>query len=272
VNVVDGDYFAALHMPLVAGRVFASSDSRTAPRVAMVNEAFVRRYWPDSDPLGRAIYLENVPYTVVGVVRDAKYHTLADPPTPFTFFAPSQVWDDERQLLVRTSGDPRALGSTIRRLVLQAAPNLPAPQPTTLAAVTSIVLLPQRVAAAVTGALGTVGLLLAAVGLYGVIAYSMNQRTREIGIRMALGADRSSVLALVLGEGLRLVAIGIGVGIVLALGATRFMRPFLFGVSPVDPITFAGTALGLLAVALIASYVPARRAAAADPANVLRQE
>lgn len=271
-NFVDGDYFEALRTPLVAGRTFDASDKLKAPKVAMVNETFVHRYWPDANPLGRVVRLRGVPYTVVGVVRDAKYHTLADPPTPFAFVSISQLWDGDRQLLVRTSGDPGALASTIRRLALEAAPNLPSPQPTTLAAITSIVLLPQRVAAGVTGALGVVGLLLAAVGLYGVIAYSMTQRTREIGIRMALGADRRSVLTLVLREGLRLVAIGIAVGVVLAIAATRFMRPFLFGVSPVDPLTFGGITLGLLAIAVFAAYLPARRAAGADPAIVLRQD
>ncbi len=272
VNVVDGDYFAAVRTPFVSGRTFAESDNRTAPKVAIVNETFVRRYWPKTNAVGRAFHLSGVPYTVVGVVHDAKYQTLAEAATPFAFIATAQNWDGDRQLLVRTSGDPNALAATVRRLAHEALPNLPPPQPTTLAAATSIVLLPQRVAAAVTGTLGVVGLLLAAVGLYGVIAYSMSQRTREIGIRMALGADRKSVLGLVIGEGFRLVGVGIAVGVALAFGATRFMQPFLFGVSPVDPLTFGGITVGLAFIALLASYFPARRAAGADPAVVLRQE
>jgi ABC-type antimicrobial peptide transport system permease subunit len=124
----------------------------------------------------------------------------------------------------------------------------------------------------VTGLLGLVGLVLAAVGLYGVISYSMSQRTREFGIRMALGANRQSVLGLVLGEGLRLVGLGTGIGLLLAFGVTRFLRPFLFGVSPLDPLTLAGMTCALAAIALLASYIPARRAASADPASVLRLE
>jgi putative ABC transport system permease protein len=272
VNIVDPDYFATVRMPLLRGRDFVGSDDAGAPRVAIVNQRFVNQYWPGQEPIGRTFRLDRVPYTVVGVARDAKYGTLNEEPKPFAFIATAQNLGTDRVLVVRTSGDPAALASAIRREARLAGPDLPPPQATTLAAVTSIVLLPQRVAAAVTGALGIVGLLLAAVGLYGVIAYSMSQRTREIGIRMALGADRRSVLTLVLGEGLRLVGVGIGVGVVLAVGVTRFMRPFLFGVSPVDPLTFASIALGLAAIAVLASYVPARRAAGADPALVLRQD
>jgi predicted permease len=271
-NVVDSGYFAAIHMPLVSGRSFNASDNATTPRVALVNQAFVHRYWPGTSALGRAIYMDSVRYTVVGVMHDAKYQSLAEPPTPHVFLATAQTWEGDRLLLVRTAGDPAALAPTIRRLVAQAIPNAATPQPTTLAAVTSFALLPQRVAAGVTGLLGLVGLVLAAVGLYGVISYSMSQRTREFGIRMALGANRQSVLGLVLGEGLRLVGLGTGIGLLLAFGVTRFLRPFLFGVSPLDPLTLAGMSCALAAIALLASYIPARRAASADPASVLRLE
>ena len=272
MNVVDADYFATVRMPVVQGRDFGPSDDATAPRAAIVNQTFARRYWPGRVPLGQTFTMGKMPFTVVGIVRDAKYGTLNEEPKPFFFIPTSQHWDSGRSLLVRTPGPPGALAAAIRREVHAAAPNVPPPAVSTLAAVTSIVLLPQRVAAGVTGALGIVGLLLAAVGLYGVIAYSMTQRTREIGIRMALGADRRSVLGLVLREGLRLIGIGIGVGIALAVAATRFMRPFLFGVSPVDPLTIGGITLGLLAIAVFAAFVPARRAAGADPAIVLRQD
>ncbi|MGH7690875.1 MAG: FtsX-like permease family protein, partial [Gemmatimonadaceae bacterium] len=271
-NIVDAEYFTTVRMSLVQGRGFAASDNLAAPRVAIVNQTFARTYWAGRPPIGRTFHMDRVRYTVVGVVRDAKYRTLNEAPTPYMFLPTSQHWAPDRELLVRTSGDPLALASEIRRQARLAGPSLPPPQPSTLAAVTSIVLLPQRVAAAVTGALGVVGLLLAAVGLYGVIAYSMTQRTREIGIRMALGADRGAVLGLVIGEGLRLVGVGIAVGLALALVVTRFMRPFLFGVSPVDPLTLGSITLGLAAIAVVASYLPARRAAGADPAIVLRQE
>lgn len=272
MNVVDSDYFAAVGTPILRGRNFTATDGPSSPRVAIVNETFQRRYWSGRDAVGQTFRSDGAVFTVVGVMRDFKYRSLNEGPTPVMFFPFSQRWRAERELLVRSAGPPAAVAQSILHAVRAAGPNLPAPDVISFRTITGIVLLPQRVAAGVTGALGIVGLILAAVGLYGVIAFSMSLRTREIGIRIALGADRSRVLALVMSEGVRLVVIGILVGIALALVATRLMRPFLFGVSPVDPLTFGATTLGLLGVALVASYVPARRAAAADPANVLRQE
>jgi ABC-type antimicrobial peptide transport system permease subunit len=175
-------------------------------------------------------------------------------------------------VFVRTAGDAAQLTPVIDGAVRALDPLLPVPEVITMNAATSIVLLPQRVAAAVTGVMGLLGLALAAVGLYGVVAYTASQRTREIGVRMALGADRASVLGMILRDGMKLVAVGMGVGMLLAFGATRVMTQFLFGVSPLDPLVFAVIPMGLAAVALLASYLPARRAAATDPLAALRTE
>jgi len=183
----------------------------------------------------------------------------------------AQRWRPMINLLVRTSGDPTTFYEAIRREVRALDPNLPPPVVTTLEQTTSVMLLPQRVAVAVTGVLGLVGLLLAAVGLYGVLSFSAAQRSGEIGIRLALGALRVDVMRLVVGEGMRLVGFGMGIGLALALLVTRALKPFLFGVSPVDPITFAAIGATLAGVALLASYLPARRAASADPASSLRR-
>nr|MDQ6925690.1 ABC transporter permease [Candidatus Eremiobacteraeota bacterium] len=270
---VDAGYFAVMKMPIVAGRGFTAADDERAPRVAVINQAFARRFWP-TGAVGRTFHRGKEAVTVVGVARDAKYARLGEALQPFVYFAIGQTAApaNHAELLVRTSGDPTRLAPAIRAAVRAFDPQLPAPTVTTLSAATSGVLLPQRVAALVTAVLGFVGLLLAAVGLYGMVAYSVGQRTREIGVRLALGADRRDVVRLVVGEGMRPVAVGMAIGLLLAFGATRLLRSFLFGVSPLDAVTFVGGAAMLTAVALTASYLPARRAAATNPVRALRAE
>ena len=267
---VGSGFFELVRIPLVSGRGFLASDDSTAPRVAVVNEAFGRTFWPGSDPLGRVFYDDDKPVTIVGVARDAKYSSLNEPLRPFMYAPVAQRGHTQTNVLVRTAGDPAALGPVIRNAVGAIDPILPPPEITTMTAATSVSLLPQRVAAAVTAALGLIGLVLAVVGLYGVVAYTVAQRTREIGIRMALGADGARVLRLVVGDGMRLVVIGVVIGMLLAAGATRLLAAFLFGVSPLDPLVFALIPLGLAAAALVAIWVPARRAATTDPQEALR--
>lgn len=271
-NIVDEGYFAITHMPLVSGRSFHSSDNEQAARVAVVNESFVNQYWPKQNALGRTIEMNGRAMTVVGVVRDTKYNKLDEVKLPFLFLPFAQHWESEVNVLVRTSGDPALMASTIRRELHALDANLPNPVVTTLQQATAVVLLPQRVAVIVTGFLGLAGLALAGIGLYGVISFSAAQRTREIGVRVALGAGRRDVLKLVVGEGMSLVGIGMGIGLVLALVATRALTSFLFGVSPLDAFTFVAVAAILATTALLASYLPARRAAVLDPVVALRQE
>jgi predicted permease len=272
MDVVDAGYFATVRHPLLRGRTFAATDDSAAAPVAIVNEAFARRYWPGGEALGRTFRSDDRVLTVVGVVRDAKFGRLDEAPAPFIYFPLAQRWSSATNLLVRTTGDAHALSRVIRDELRALDPSLPAPTVTTLRQAASVVLLPQRVAVAVTGALGVVGLLLAVVGLYGVLSFSAAQRVRELGVRLALGATRGNVLRLVVSEGLRLAGVGMAIGLLLALAATQALKPFLFGVSPLDPATFAaiGATLGL--AALVASYLPARRAAGVDPMVSLRQE
>lgn len=264
------DYFTALRIPLLRGRDFLPTDDATAPRVAVVNESFAATYWAGTDPIGREFFEDSTVVTVVGVVRDAKYASLDEPLAPFRYVPLAQQWQSATNLFVRTSADASMTSSMIRNAVREVDPLLPPPSVVTMDAATSVALLPQRVAAAVTGAMGGLGLILAVVGLYGVVAYTVSQRTREIGVRMALGADRRSVLGMIVRDGMRLVGIGAGIGMVLALAATRVMARFLFGVSPLDPLVFAVIPLGLGAATLVASYLPARRAAATNPIEALR--
>jgi predicted permease len=267
---VDVDYFTVLRLPVLQGRAFGESDDSRARRVAVVNETLARRLWPDGNAIGRTFRFRDVPTTIVGIARDAKYASLGESTPPFAYFPLAQVWQPTQTLLVRASGNPEALARGIRHAMRSIDPLLPPPRTSTLQQLTAIGLLPQRAAAIVTGALGAVGLLLASVGLYGILAFSANRRTREIGIRVALGATRSRVVGLMVREGLRLAAAGIAIGLVLAAGATRLISSWLLGVSPLDGATFAGMSLIFLAVAFLASYVPARRAAASDPLTALR--
>jgi len=271
IDDVDEGFFDVTRIPIVRGRGILRSDNANAPRIAVVNQTFANRYWPAGDAVGRRFHLDTGTVTIVGVVRDTKFARLDGAPEPLMFFPIAQDWRANTNLLVRTTGDPTVVFAAIRREMRALDLNLPVPVITTLQQSTSVMLLPQRVAVAVTGVLGIIGLLLAAVGLYGVLSFSAAQRSGEIGIRLALGALRRDVLRLVVGEGMRLVGIGMALGLVLALLATRALRPLLFGISPLDPATFAIIGATLAGVALLASYLPARRAAAADPASSLRR-
>ncbi len=268
---VDTDYFRTIGIPVVAGRAFAHSDGRGAPNVAIVNETLARKIAPDGSVIGRTFRFRNtITTTIVGVARDAKYATLLETTPPFAYFPLAQIWSAAPTLLVKTTGGSERFADDLRQTVMSIDPNLPPPRIVTLQQASSIVLLPQRVGVVVTGALGGVGLLLAAAGLYGVLAFSASRRSREISIRLALGAARADVLRMMVNEGMRLGAIGIVVGLALAAATTRLMQGWLFGVSPLDIRTYAGMATVFVAVALIASYIPARRAAGTDPVLALR--
>ena len=237
-----------------------------------MNETLARRISPDGNAVGQTFRFRDIVTTVVGVARDAKYATLLEDTPPFAYFPIAQVWHAGPSLVVKTTGGTERFAEDLRQAVRSIDPNLPAPRVVTLERATSIVLLPQRAGAIVTAGLGVTGLLLAAAGLYGILAFSAGRRTREIGIRMALGAVRGDVMRMMLSEGMVLSAIGIVAGLALAAATTRLMQGWLFGVSPVDGRTFVGMAAVFVVVALVASYIPARRAAAADPLLTLRAD
>jgi predicted permease len=283
-NVVSPEFFDTLALPIVRGRAFAPADRAGAPDVAIVNETMARRLWPDADPIGKR--LENGifrpgrervdrTYTIVGVAKDAKYRWLGDAPRSFLYVPlAQQPWRTPKFFLRR---DPRAvatasLSAAVRGVLKDVDPNLPLVRVSSLREFADLGLLPQRLAASVAGSLGSVALLLAAIGLYGVTAFTVARRTREIGLRVALGADPRRVRALVVGQALKLTAIGGAIGLFLALGMAQLISDLLFGVSPFDPIAFGGTALALVLVTLAASYLPARRAANLSPTIALRAE
>ena len=271
---VDAAYFQTLGVPLLRGRNFTAGDTPSGAKVAIVNEAFVRRYWPGSDGLGRRFRAQgsgDTAYEVVGVVGDYKVNTVGESQTPYIHYALAQRDFTGNVLLGRTSGDAAALLAAMRREVLALEPNAVFLDSQTMTAQVDAALLPARVAAQTIVVVGIVATLLAAVGLYGVVAYTVGRRTREIGIRMALGAAPGGVLGMVMRQGLVLAGAGAAAGLVLAWVAARALASGLYGVSAFDPAAWVAAVGVLLASASLANYIPARRAARVDPSIALRQ-
>jgi predicted permease len=267
---IDGRYFDVLRLPIRRGRAFADEDRDGGPAVAVVNETLARLIAADGDAIGRTLRFRDRDRTVVGIARDARQYSLDQATAPFLYLPLAQLPDTKRVLLVRSARTD--IAAAIVAAVQAIDPRLPTPRVSTLDDDSRIVLFPQRAAAIVTGGLGATGLLLAALGLYGTVSASVAGRTREIGVRLALGADRGAVLRTVVGEGARLALAGIVVGLALAALAMPLLRTWLFGVDPRDPATYAALAAGLAVVAVVASYLPARRAAATDPLRALRTD
>jgi putative ABC transport system permease protein len=276
--VVSSDYFRSLGIPLIRGREFDDRDRDGSPPVAIVDQAWVRRFSSTKDPLGRRFYSGgcNRPdcplVTVVGVVGDVKYTGL-DVPAQGTIYQPlaqNPWWS--RVLFVRTAGEPLAVLPAVRAVVRDLDPALPISSVAKMDELVQSALSSPRNFLGLIGAFAAVALLLAAIGIYGVMSFFVQQHTRDIGIRMALGGSRGAVLRLVVGKGMRLVFLGAAVGVAGALVLTRSMTAMLFEVSPTDPVTFVTVTAGLAATALVSCAVPARRAAGVDPATTLRQE
>lgn len=273
-SIISPGYFRLMRMPLARGRDFTDADAAGAPGVVIINEAAERAWWQGEDALGKQIVVEGQPRTVVGIARDAKYRSLGERPSPFAFAPYAQRYIARASLLVRPVDGAGALrhADELRRLVHELAPSLPVVDAQMLTSYSGVGLLPQRIALWVSGSLGVIGLLLAILGVYGVTAYAATRRTREFGVRVALGATSGDVARLVLREGMMLSAAGIAVGTLAALAATRVIGSLLFGIAPADPPTFLAAGLLFAAVTLAASYIPARRAARVDAMIALRSE
>jgi ABC-type antimicrobial peptide transport system permease subunit len=213
-----------------------------------------------------------VDHTVIGVVPTGKYQRLGEPPTPFYYLSQEQHWSSGMSIAVRTKGDPEAVAPPLRQAVSSFDETLPVSSIRTMTKHLGIALMPARLAGAALGVFGLLGLILASVGMYGVMSYTVSQRRREIGIRMAVGAATTDVVGLIMRQGLTLVVIGAVIGVGGALGASRLLRGILYSPSVVDPVTFAGVPLLLTAVAALASWLPARRASGVDPLEALRRE
>jgi predicted permease len=270
--VVGPNYFRTMRTPLVAGRDFTAQDSEKSQPVAVVNQEFCDRYWPGGDAIGKRVSLYGRWFTVVGVARNGKYRRLVYARAPAVFLPLFQDYRDPVIIHARVSGDPKAYASAVERTVHELNADLPVFGATTLQSSMQLGSIFERIAGTFAGAFGLLALILAAVGIYGVIAYTTRQRTHEIAIRMALGARRPQVLRLVLAQGFRLTLIGLAIGLALSLALTPFLRNQLLGVTATDTLTYASVAVLLCTVALVACYIPARRATKVDPMVALRYE
>jgi predicted permease len=274
-STVGHDYFRAMTTPIVEGRSFSEHDDQNSPRVVIVNETLARRFWPNDGAIGKRVQLGKASspyYEIVGVAKDGKYLFIGEAPTEYMFLPHSQNYDGKMTLIARTSGDPGNLGEAIRQQVANLDSDLPVYGVKAMPAFLDRLLSGPKSIAGLASVFGVVALLVASVGLYGVMSYAVAQRSREVGIRMALGAKSSDVLRLVLKEGLILIGAGVGIGLFAAAGATSLLSSFLYGVSRTDIATFITVPLMLTAVALVASYLPARRASKVDPMVALRYE
>jgi predicted permease len=270
---VGAHYFSTIGTPMRQGRDFTANDRRGRQPVTIVNEAFAKRTWPNETALGKCIDIGGTCYTVIGVAANAKYRDLKESQRAVFFLPIAQRPPGQfRMLLIRTAGDPSTVVPSVRRVLQSMDDKLSYAQVETLVDRLRPDLQPRRLGASMFSAFGLLALVLAAIGLYGVVSYSVAQRTREVGIRMALGAQRGDVLSLVVRQGAVLTIIGLVLGLAAALGTTHLVTHLLFGVSATDPVTFVGVCVVLAAVAALASYLPARRATRVDPIIALRSE
>jgi putative ABC transport system permease protein len=276
-NMVSSGYFDTLRIPVHRGRGFVATDDEKAPSVAIINQTMAKQLWPDQDPLGKRFSTKSAtgPFLeVVGVVQDGRYRTVVESPSPHYYLPLSQAYTPLRTIHVRTSVPPETLATSVQSQVRELTPNLSISELQTMEQALQGVngFLFYRLGAQFTGTMGLLGLILAVVGVYSVASYAAAQRTHEIGVRMAIGATPRDILRMVLRQGFGIVGLGVIVGLASALAGTRLLADLFYGVTPSDPLTYAAVATLLLAVALLACWIPAHRATRVSPLMALRFE
>ena len=274
IDEVMPNFFETLRIPLLRGRVFTDADRKDTAPVAVVSEAMAKHFWPNEEALGKRFHFfgDTTLREIVGIVRDGIVGQIGEEPQPNIYLPMTQDYSPAATLQVRTAAKPEAVLANVRSQLQPLDTNLPFTNVQTIEETLDQALWAPRMGAALLTLFGGVALILAAVGVYGVLSYSVNQQTREIGLRMAMGAQQGQVLRLIVGQGFRLTAAGLALGLLAAFGLMRLMESLLFGVSTHDPVTFVGVALGLSLVAFAACYIPARRATRVDPIVALRYE
>ena len=274
-NIGGPDYFATMGIPILVGRVFGPQDTATSGKVAVISETLAQRYYPNTSAVGRRFGTEEKSrdeFEIIGVVKDAKYQSLTEEMRPMVYYAHAQGSAPLENFVVRFSGSPDTVVPEVRRAIREANSNLPIDEVVSLSDHVGRSLVQQKLVARLASFFGLLALLLACIGLYGILSYSVARRTGEIGIRMALGASTMDVLKLVLKNGMRLTIIGIVCGLAAAFALTRLLVALLFEVKATDPMTFVVVAVALIVVALLACYIPARRASRVDPLTALRYD
>jgi predicted permease len=280
MRIVSADYFKTMRIPIRSGRLFDRRDTAAAQEVVLINERTAQRYFADTNPLGQQILVaaelarqaRNGPKTIVGIVGNVKYGGL-DEETPAEIYVPyDQHQVDAFTVAVRTTADPLGMVPFFRREVATLDPLLPLANVKSLASLVDASIAGRRFTMVVFLAFAVVAATLSVIGVYSVLAYLVSQRTKEIGVRLAIGASPSGVIWLVVREGMLLTAVGLTAGLAGALAADRGIHSLLFGVTPADPATFAGVACALTVAAVLATYIPARRAASIDPTDALRSD
>jgi putative ABC transport system permease protein len=272
--IVSPEYFATVRMQLIDGRSFSARDDGTRPRVVIVNETLAQQLWPNQRPIGRRLLEKGIGLEVVGVVRNGKYHNVGEAPLGAVYLPLAQTPPSMASLVVRTTTSAPEIASTLREVIHQVDPDIAVYDVRSMLAHldNGSAFFPFRLGAFMTSLIGGLGVLLSSIGLYGTVAYHVGQRTQEIGVRMALGAQAADIIRDVLSRGARCAAIGIAVGFVLASALAHLLKGLLLGISPFDPLTHGTVAVLLVTICLLASFVPARRATAVDPLVALREE
>jgi len=271
-NAVGLDYFRTMGTRILEGRDFSKVDQPSAPPVVLIDETMARRFWPKEDPVGKYVRVDGKDCEIIGITEPVKINDVHELPEPYMYFPFAQAPGAEGTLIIETNADPRSMIPAIRKAINDVNSDVPILEVLTVSQLKSLAFWNDRMSAGFVGALAIAGMFLAAVGLYGVIAYLVYRRSHEVGIRMALGARRGNILALMLGQGVRLAVIGTVIGIAAGLGVAQIIANNLYGVTAHDPLTFIVTGCVVAVIALLASYIPARRAAKVEPMEALRYE